>query len=187
VPPKPKTKGRRNRTPDKLTPEVQKVIVDAVAGGVPRKYAAARAGVTPRAVELWVARGAKEKKGPYASFFSAMKKAEADRLAASVARIGRAAAGGQVIERTTTTTTRADGSSTTKTVEKVSRGEWTADAWFLERCHPDEFAGNKREVKELREQLVAVLKAVAHGRLAATAEDGTTAPRIGGEADPSAL
>ncbi len=187
MPPKKKKKGRRNRTPDKLTPEAQKVIVDAVAGGVPRKYAAARAGVAERTVREWVARGAKDKSGAYAAFFAAMKKAEADRLAASVARIGRAAAGGQVIERTTTTTTKPDGTVVTKCVEKVTRGEWTADAWFLERRHPDEFAGNRREVKELKDQLTTLLKAVNDGRIATTAEESAKTPRIGGEAEPSAL
>jgi transposase len=181
-----KRKPGPGRTP-KLDPAASRAICDAVAAGVPQKYAALRAGVSDRTVQLWVARGKREKSGPYVSFLSALKKAQADRLAASVGRIGRAAAGGQVVERTTTTVTKADGSATTKTTEKLLAPQWTADAWFLERTHPDEFAANRREVKELRDQLAALLKAVAGGKLQAVDPAGAPAPRVGGDADPRSV
>src|SRR5262249_37238654 len=148
--------------------EAQKIIIDGVAAGVPRHFAAERAGVDDSTVRRWAIRGRREKSGIYCTFLTALKKAEADAVAACVARIRRAAQGGQLVERTTTTTTRKDGSSTTKTVEKVAPGQWTADAWWLERRHPDEFAGNRREVRELREQLAALIKLVGDGKLGAT-------------------
>ncbi len=191
MPPKKKPKGRPNRTPDKLTPDVQKVIIDSIAGGVPQRAAAERALVSKSVLEKWIARGKADEKakkaGPYLAFFTALKKARADRLAASVARIGTAAEGGAVIERTTTTITIGD-KTTTKVVERLSQGQWTADAWFLERCHPDEFAGNRREVKELREQLAAVLKAVTDGKLGTSNQDGKEVnPTVGGEAQPKSV
>lgn len=187
-----KPKGRRNRTPDKLTPETQKVIVEAIAAGVPQRHAAERAGVTAWTIQHWMRRGKKDRSGVYSHFFSAMKKAEADRLAASVARIGLAAKGGQVIERTTTTTSKTtkDGTTitNTKTVERIAPGQWTADAWFLERRHPDEFAGNRREVKELRDQLAALLKAVTSGKVRIADPDvEEVTPKVGGDADPKSV
>ncbi|MBN9524101.1 hypothetical protein J0H58_37255 [bacterium] len=174
------------RTP-KLDPAASKAICDAVAAGVPRKYAALRAGVAERTVRDWLARGRREKSGPYSAFLAALKKAEADRVAASVGRIGRAAAGGQVVERTTTTTTKADGTSTSKTTEKLLAPQWTADAWFLERTHPEQFAANRRELQELRAQLAALLKAVADGKLRPADPARPPAPRVGGDADPAAV
>jgi hypothetical protein len=169
-----------------LTPDVQRVIVESVAAGVPRKYAAMRAGVTERAVYLWLSRGKRESKGEYYSFYSALKKAEADAVAVRVARIARAGQGGQVVERTTVTTTNAKGETTTRTAEKLAPGQWTADAWLLERRH-EEFAANRREIKELRAQLAALVKAVEDGRLAATPAAGAPAPRVGGDADPKSV
>lgn len=44
-------------------------------------------------------------------------------------------------------------------------GVWQAMAWILERRFPDRWAGNRKEMKELREQLTAILKAVDSGQL----------------------
>jgi hypothetical protein len=180
-------KSKRTGRIPKLTPEVQTAIVRDIAAGVPREHAAERASIHRATLFRWLARGRKDRTGPYRDLCDAVKKAEADALAASVARIRRAAQGGQVIERTTITTTKPDGTVVTKSVEKVTRGEWTADAWWLERRHPDEFAGNRHEAKELREQLQAVLKLVSDGKLGATPPAGPTADALGGEAAPESV
>lgn len=178
---------RTGRIP-KLTPEVRAAVARDVAAGVPREHAAERAGVHRATLFRWLARGRKDHTGPYRDLCDALKKAEAEALAASVARIRRAAQGGQVTERTTTTTTRKDGSSTTKVVEKCTAGQWTADAWWLERRHPDAFAGNRHDVKELREQLKTLLKLVSDGKLnGATDPAGPTTDALGGEASPESV
>lgn len=164
-----KKPGRRNRSPDKLTPDVQKLIVEAVAACAPRMTAAERAGVTDRVLRKWMARGAKDRSGVYRSFYSAVKKAEAEALLVRIARIGKAAQGGQVVERTTKTTKKKDGTVETTTVEKYSRGEWTADAWALERRDPDNYAlHRKRDIEEavkkvLEKHLENQLAAPRHG------------------------
>jgi transposase len=154
-------KGKRTGRIPKLTPETQAAIARDISAGVPREHAAERAGIHRATLFRWLARGRK-KAGPFRDLCDAVKRAEADAVAASVARIRRAAQGGQVIERTTTTTTRPDGSSTTKTVEKVTAGQWAADAWWLERRHPGEFALRYR--KEIEDAAVrAVERAQRHG------------------------
>jgi hypothetical protein len=180
-------KSKRTGRIPKLTPEIHAAVVRDIAAGVPREHAAERASIHRATLFRWLARGRKDRAGPYRDLCDAVKRAEADALAASVARIRRAAQGGQVIERTTTTTTRKDGSSTTKVVERMTAGQWTADAWWLERRHPDEFAGNRHEAKELREQLKALLKLVSDGKLGATAPAGPTADALGGEASAQSV
>jgi hypothetical protein len=152
----------------KLTPEIQKVIVDAATTGTPRRYAAERAGVDESTVRRWIAKGRKLKTGIYRTFCTLLKKAEADGITARVARITKAAQGGQVIEKTTrtTTTTTKDGkqTTTTTTTEKHAPPQWTADAWMLERRCPDEFALQRK--KDIQDAVKAELaKAVKNGEI----------------------
>jgi hypothetical protein len=155
------------RTP-KLTPEVQKLIVEAVAACAPRKYAAKRAGVDDSTVRKWILAGRKQKCGIYRTFFTLIKKAEADAIITRVARISKAAQGGQVIEKTSktiTTTDRQGKAVTTVTVtEKHAAPQWTADAWMLERRCSEEFAlHRKRDIEDAIEK--ALEKALKDGRI----------------------
>jgi transposase len=152
----------------KLTPEVQASIVQSVMAGVPQEDAAQRAGIGQETFYRWVRSGKKTRSGAFREFWEAIKKAHSERIAASVARIGKAAQGGAVIERTTKTVTRThkDGTSTTTTtaVERVAPPQWTADAWYLERRHPEKFAANSLETKELRKVIADLTKALRRGR-----------------------
>jgi hypothetical protein len=155
------------RTP-KLTPEVQKLIVEAVAACAPRRYAAERAGVAEYTVRRWLARGKRQPKSVYGAFCAALKKAEADSIITRVARISKAAQGGQVIEKTTksiTTTDRQGKAVTTVTVtEKHAAPQWTADAWMLERRCSEEFAlHRKRDIEDAIEK--ALEKGLKDGRI----------------------
>jgi hypothetical protein len=147
---------------------VRKVILDTVGTGVPRCHAADRAGIDRSTLWAWLARGRKDKKGKFFEFSNAVKKGEADAVAGSVARIRKAAIGGQLLERTTTTVTTRDKTgkpvTTTTTKERFSAGQWTADAWLLERGHSEHFAANNLETKELRKVLSELLKAERKGR-----------------------
>ena len=84
-------KARSGRTP-KLTPEVQKLIVDAVAAGNYLHHAAQYAGIHIATLERWKQVGAREKVGIYHDFFEAVKKAEGQAIARNVAIISKAAA-----------------------------------------------------------------------------------------------
>jgi transposase len=75
----------------KLTPEVQASIVQSIMAGVPQEDAAQRAGISEKTFYLWMAAGKKAKSGPFLQFLQAIKKAHSERIAASVARIGKAA------------------------------------------------------------------------------------------------
>jgi hypothetical protein len=112
-----KEKRKTGRTP-KLTPEVQKLIVDAVAAASPRKFAAERAGISTSTLRSWLARGRKERRGEYLAFLAAIKKAEAEAIITRIARIAKAGQGGQVVEKTTKTITveTRDGKRTTTTI-----------------------------------------------------------------------
>lgn len=98
--------GRRS----KLTPARRTQIVDAVAAGLPVKYASARAGVTDATVWRWIQRGRAEERGIYAEFAAAMEQAQADSVAALVAQVTVAA-----------------------------QKDWRAASWLLTRRAPDHF------------------------------------------------
>jgi hypothetical protein len=160
-------KRRTGRTP-KLTPDVPKLIVDAVAACAPRKYAAERAGVDDSTVRKWLIAGRKQKTGIFRTFFTLLKKAEADAIITRVARISKAAQGGQVIEETTKSVTTFDKNgkpvTTTTTTKKHAPPQWVADAWMLEHRCPDEFALQRK--KDIQDAVKAELaKAVKNGEI----------------------
>ena len=186
-----KRKRSGGRTP-KLTPEVHASIMQSVAAGVPQEDAAIRAGISEKTFYLWMAAGRKAKSGPFLQFLQAIKKAHAERMAASVARIGKAAQGGTVIERTTKAVTRTnrDGTSTTTTttVERVAPPQWTADAWYLERRYPEKFAANTMETKELRKVVAQLVKAHRRDKKPINDPGGKkVSPGIGGHARKDAI
>ena len=101
----------------KLDDVRQRLIVTSIAAGVPRKYAAQRAGVCERSLRAWLARGRREPDGIYAAFLAAIEKAEADALARNVAII-----------------------------QKAANSTWQAAAWWLERRYPAEFGRKDKTV-----------------------------------------
>ncbi len=190
-----KKKSKAGRLP-KLTEEVAKVLVDNVTAGVPRRYAAERAGVTDRCVRMWVARGKREKSGLFFSFVSALKKAQADCIARNVANVQRAASERE--EVTTKETRYPDGTvKTEKTVRKVI--DWCAAAWYLERTCPQDFSLNRKEiqeliktaadqaarVKDLEEGYATYERAQKRGQ--ADGQPSPVIPKVGGDADPNAI
>ena len=190
-----KKKAKPGRLP-KLTEEVARVLVDNVTAGVPRRFAAQRAGVTDRTVQRWLAAGRKAKSGPFVSLLSSLKKARADCIARNVANVQRAASERE--EVTTKETRYPDGTiKTEKTVRKVI--DWCAAAWYLERTCPEDFALNRKEIrqmikevanlgaqlKELEEQYAAYER--TQSRSQADGQPPRVIPKVGGDADPNAI
>jgi hypothetical protein len=171
----------------KLTPETQKIILDGVAVGITRIFAAKRASVDDSTVRRWMIRGQREKSGIYRTFFTALKKAEADAVARNVAIIQQAAKGGQVTERTTTTTRKRNGDTVTTISERFATSQWTAAAWWLERTQPDEFASSRHELQELKSGIRVLLKAIKDDKPRHTSRQAPTHQNLGGEADPRAI
>jgi hypothetical protein len=148
---------------------VQKVILDSIAAGVPRKFAAMRAGIDESTFHFWVRKGKRAKRGPHFQFFQSVKKAEADAIARNVAIVQKAAA---------------------KT--------WQAAAWWLERRHPDEFARREPVERQRGKQssgtpadqitgllgLLAAYEAAARASTTGTERTGSPGPDASG-VDPA--
>lgn len=117
--------------------------------GLPLSQAAKHVGVNEGTVYIWLRKGKEAIQsghgGIYRQLVEDLDRAEADRAADSLLRIHQAAKGGEVVERTTTTITDAQGNQTTRTVERKLPADWKADAFFLERRHPDEFGRRLRQ------------------------------------------
>lgn len=97
--------------PCKLTPAVEKRICKALAAGNTRTDSARLADVGLTTLMVWLRRGKAQKSGPFRQLLQAVKKAESEAVAKRVARIDAAAA----------------------------KGNWQADAWWLERRRPKDF------------------------------------------------
>lgn len=91
----------------KLTPEVQEKIVGVLRSGNYAQVAAQCAGIGETTFYRWLQQGEEEESGIYRDFREAVKNAEAEAEADSVAII-----------------------------ETAGRKEWQARAWLLERKHP---------------------------------------------------
>jgi hypothetical protein len=112
--------GKRRGGPiPKLTPERHKLVVESLAAGVPRVFAAMRAGITERCLYQWLAKGRKggKRNELYVQLFQAIQKAEADAVARNVA-----------------------------IVQKAASKSWQAAAWWLERRYHAEFGRKDRTV-----------------------------------------
>jgi len=98
--------------PTALTPEVRDKVVMALSIGNYRKDAAGFAGVDPRTLHRWLAKGRSDPGGEYGGFARDVAEAEGR---AKIAALG--------------------------CVQKAARdGDWRAAAWLLERKHPAEFS-----------------------------------------------
>lgn len=116
----------------KLTPELQARIVDVLAAGNYIEAACDFVGINPDTYHEWIKRGergnAKDREGGYTDFSDAVKKARAQAEIGSVARIRKAG----------------------------MDGEWQADAWYLERSHPDRWGRRMAQVEQSGEVIVRV-------------------------------
>ena len=114
--------------PSKLTPEVVEAIVEAVASGLSRRFAALSAGVSTRTLFAWQQAGRQKKGEEFVQFLHRIKKAEGEAVAVRMRQIDRAA----------------------------RNGKWQAAAWWLERMHPDVYGNDRRRVRELAKRVQAL-------------------------------
>jgi hypothetical protein len=108
--------------PTKLTPEVQKKIVDAIRAGNYMETAAAYAGISKDTFYRWLRRGARARNGIYKNFHDAVEKALAESEVRDVMIIANAAA-----------------------------TDWKAAAWRLERKFPERW-GKKTQYYDNEEE-----------------------------------
>jgi hypothetical protein len=131
---------RRGRRP-KLTEELQQRILVAVRAGVGVEESFRLAGIGVRTGHEWLRRGeGTDPRRPtapqFAQFAQSLKKAQAEDEAARIARINAAGRGGAIIYTRTLTTKKGETISETRTTAP----QWQADAWYLERKHPERWA-----------------------------------------------
>ena len=119
----------------KRTPETEQRLLTVLRAGNTRTAACAYAGISTDTLARWLAASA--------DFAANVRKSELEPLIESIGRIRQAGRGGMVIKEVTVTTTRSDGTVVTRREVEYTRPEWTADAWYAERKHPDDWA--KRE------------------------------------------
>lgn len=125
-------------------PRIAEAIVEAVEAGVPVGAAARAAGIPKQTVSAWLARGSREQRGPFRDFADSVARARARATARNLVELRRAARGGQILQRLTETIEHENGSVTTKTTERWTAPDWRANAWWLERQFPEEFAKVER-------------------------------------------
>lgn len=131
-----------------MTPEAQGKIVEAIGKGIPRKFAAQMANVTPRCFQLWMAAGRKATSGDQFRFFRLVEEAEAKSVANKVRRIDR-----------------------------HGRQSWAALAWLLEKMHPREFGAYADRIKALEKEVEEIRRdARRPGPTGAGPVEGTGAP-----------
>lgn len=105
----------------KYTPEIHQKIVDAIATGIPKVYAAQMNGITYETLNNWEnGQNGIGSKSLGLQFFQDIKRAEAMAVGVRIARITKAA----------------------------QNGDWKADSWYLEHVHSDVFAS--RETRDNR-------------------------------------
>ena len=120
--------------PSKLTPEVTNAIARVIADGVPQRTAAALAGVSESALQNWLKAGRDGVAVEYVQFLERVKKARAEAVAVAIANINRA-----------------------------SRRDWRAAAWWLARMHPDEYGSDRRRVRELAKLVESLERQLSSG------------------------
>lgn len=135
--------------PTKLTPEVQKKIVDAIESCGHIDTAAAYAGISKFSFHEWLKRGARSKRGIYKDFSNAVEKAVANAMMERV-NVNRKAANGYetVTQRAITkyNSVTKQNEIVEQTVERSMKFDARAAEWWLERRFPQIF-GRKEHVE----------------------------------------
>lgn len=96
---------------------IQKPLLDRIRAGTPIRQACASVGLPQATFYDWMKRGEVATSGQHKEFYESVEKAKADAVIESVL-----------------------------VIRKAAKDNWQAAAWFLERCHPDEFARDRQNV-----------------------------------------
>lgn len=114
----------------KLTKKVQDTVCEMLRLGMYRCDACAIAGIAYVTMAKWIRLGKKAGKGPHHQFYIAVKKSEAEAIAERVERVRAAGQEGP--------------------------NKWQADAWWLERRHPEKFGAQSREIQQIKKELAEI-------------------------------
>ena len=103
----------------KLDEKRLKKVVEGITAGLPYDTACALAGITYQTFLNWMRAGEAAESGKFFEFFEEVKKAEAIAESVHIANIKKAG----------------------------NAGVWQADAWMLERRHPEKW-GRREQIKQ---------------------------------------
>jgi len=121
--------------PTKLTPETQAKIVQALKLGATYQHACNYAGIHYDSLREWILKAERGEGAVYSEFSEAVQKAQGAATIGWLAKIEKAA----------------------------DDGNWTAAAWKLERCYPDDY-GKRTNIqlskKDLEAEYSAILEAL---------------------------
>lgn len=101
--------------PSKVSTEVTDMLLEQIQLGQSYKMACQRAGIHYSNFRRWIKKGEKAKTGEYREFCDRLKEAEAMGTESMLENIRRAG----------------------------NKGHWQADAWILERRHPEDFGRSR--------------------------------------------
>jgi hypothetical protein len=131
--------------PDKLTPEVAALIIEALQKHNYVSTACELAGISETTFYNWLDRAEKyqtrliagddieEEGGRFIRFLDGIKRARAGSEGELLGRIDKAGSAPTLIEKRTIEHTLKDGTNKTETIERWKPPDWTANAWILER------------------------------------------------------
>lgn len=124
--------------PTKLTPNIEKIIIECIGLGLSYRKTAAAAGITRQTLRNYVKRGEKAKSGKYFIFFNRLQKAETEGERVNFQKIRDAAVGGQEIKHTKEIF---HGNKIVKEISTTQQSapDWRAASWILERRHPERY------------------------------------------------
>lgn len=158
--PMPQRRPKRIGRPSRLTPDIEKALIDALKGGVPLKYAAQYAGIGYRTVGRWMVRGEEadlahdagepvpSEEVPYWRFWQAVQDARSASVVRNVALIQKAAQGGYVRkERIRRYRDPDTGQMVTETDREYADVQWRAAQWYLQQAFPAEFRLEAQQVE----------------------------------------
>lgn len=146
-------------TRSKFNDTTRNQILADLRDGVPRRYAAKRAGVSYATLKSWL-RSARQGAEFYADFAEQVQQAEASAVSTCVKAVVKASRPRRVT--TVKRITLPDGSIR---LEETTRVEfsWQAAAWWLERLHPAAFSNEAKELRELKKQVDEIRKLYGMG------------------------
>jgi hypothetical protein len=114
---------------DRLTPQVETIILEALRRGATYRVAGLAAGVSQQTIFHWLRQGRRLKSGKFVKFLKSLRQVQAQALAACAARV----------------------------MDAVDAGDVKAAQWFLERRAPEDYG--PCPIKDIDRRLKALERA----------------------------
>lgn len=182
-------KAKKRGRPTRLSGELIRRVAEVIRAGNYIETACAMLGISKTTYYKWLRDAAKGAGGLVSEFAHAIEKASAEAESAALARIENAGKG--IATTKTKRTSKSDGTVEESIEQSVVR-YWQADAWRLERRHPERWARrvyvenddeNEEQIRfEAEQEVERMADATASpGPAGITAHDGKVRRGAGGK------